>query len=65
MLNARFTKCNCQASGFNKEASWLYAELLQIMCSEEEMSNNILFTYIYSSSRSRAEGPWPPWTFKN
>ena len=31
----------------NKEASWLYAELLQIMCSEEKMSNKIFFTYIY------------------
>ena len=32
---------------FNKEANWLYAELLQIMCSEEKMSNKIYFTYIY------------------
>ena len=31
----------------NKEADWLYAELLQIMCSEEKMSNKIYFTYIY------------------
>ena len=31
----------------NREASWLYAELLQIMCSEEKISNKIFFTYIY------------------
>ena len=38
------TKCD---SKINKEANWLYAELLQIMCSEEKMSNKIYFTYIY------------------